>query len=378
MSHTTLKLKEIAENLDSKRKPLNNTTRNEMKSNPIYPYYGANGLFDYIDTYIFDDEILCIAEDGGSWGFKEKCTYIVRGKCWVNNHAHVLKIKENGDLRYLMYYLNYSDLTKYITGTTRGKLTKTALNRIEVKLPPLQTQKKIVKALDKAQELIDLRKKQIELLDELIQSVFYDMFGDPVTNPKGWEVKEFSKGMCEIKYGTSSPPKFSQYGIPFIRATNIKNGYIVKNGMKYIDKSESEKIEKCRLKRGDILIVRSGVNTGDATYITEEFANGFAGYDLIVRLNEKLNPIYVNILLMSNYRKVIINPLTRRAAQPHLNSKQVSMLRISIPPVKLQNEFAQKVKKIKQQKQLMQQSLTEMENNLGSQMQKAFKGELFN
>ena len=138
------RIDEITENLDNLRKPLNSIQRSRISQKKLYPYYGANSLIDYVDEYIFDEEILCVAEDGGSWGYKEKCTYIVNEKCWVNNHAHVLRAKDNLNIAYLSYYLNYNDLNSHITGTTRGKLTKSALSNIEILLPELEKQNIIV------------------------------------------------------------------------------------------------------------------------------------------------------------------------------------------------------------------------------------------
>lgn len=379
MNCRIVQLREVTNNLDGKRKPLNEQQRNEIKGKGKYPYYGANGVIDYIDSYIFDEKILCIAEDGGSWGYKDKCSYIVNEKCWVNNHAHVLTAKEYMNLEYLRYYLNYDDLSSFITGTTRGKLTKKSLENIKIPLPPMETQKKIAEVLDKSQELIDKRKEQIEKLDQFLQSVFLDMFGDPVKNPKGWEIKNFKEGIREIKYGTSSPPNFTEKGINFIRATNIKKGRIIEKQMKYITEDEGKKIEKCKLETGDIIIVRSGVNTGDSAYIPEIYHGSYGGYDLIVKLRESmLHYVYIIALLNSSYLCKIIKPLTRRAAQPHLNSKQIQDLNIIYPPLDLQNKFAQIVEKTEQQKELLHKSLTEMENNFNSILQKAFKGELFN
>ena len=143
-----IELKEIVSNHDNRRKALNAVERGNKKTNPQYPYYGANGIVDFIDEYIFDEELLCIAEDGGNWGYKQNCSYIVNGKYWVNNHVHVLKPKKNVEIKYLMYYLNYTDLTSYITGTTRGKLTRTALDKIQINLPELEIQREIVIILD--------------------------------------------------------------------------------------------------------------------------------------------------------------------------------------------------------------------------------------
>lgn len=122
-----VELKTITNNLDNKRIPLNSKQRSEKESKPLHPYIGANNIMGYIDEYIFDEKILCVAEDGGNWGRNEICAKIYNEKCWVNNHAHVLTAKENLILEYLKYFLNFSDLSLFITGATRGKLTKTSL-----------------------------------------------------------------------------------------------------------------------------------------------------------------------------------------------------------------------------------------------------------
>ncbi|AIQ63043.1 hypothetical protein PSTEL_07945 [Paenibacillus stellifer] len=100
-----VKLGDITNNLDSKRIPLNERERNKMKREGGYPYIGANGVLSYVDKYIFDETILCIAEDGGSWGYNQQCAFIVDERCWVNNHAHVLTAKKDISLKFLMYYL---------------------------------------------------------------------------------------------------------------------------------------------------------------------------------------------------------------------------------------------------------------------------------
>jgi type I restriction enzyme S subunit len=170
------------------------------------------------------------------------------------------------------------------------------------------------------------------------------MFGDPITNPKGWNTCELREGIKEIKYGTSTPPVFSEEGIPFVRATNIKAGRIIENDMKYISEEEAKKIEKCKLALGDTIIVRSGANTGDNAFVSEEYVGAYGGYDIIVKLNEKINYIFLNAILNSVYRDIIIQPLTRRAGQPHLNSEQIQSLVIFMPPIELQNQFADFVK----------------------------------
>jgi len=107
---TVLRLGQITENLDSKRIPLNSIQRAAKSKKKKYPYVGANNILNFIDEYIFDEEILCIAEDGGSWGANQICAVIYNEKCWVNNHAHVLRPKKGTHLAYVKNYLNHANL----------------------------------------------------------------------------------------------------------------------------------------------------------------------------------------------------------------------------------------------------------------------------
>lgn len=268
-------------------------------------------------------------------------------------------------------------LREKCTGATIPHLSRASLEDLKLPKPSLKTQKKIVEVLDKSQSLIDKKREQIDLLDELVKSRFIDMFGDPVINSKNWETVELRCCIQEIKYGTSTPPNFSEQGIPFIRATNIKEGRIVENDMKYISEEEAKKIEKCKLSLGDTIIVRSGANTGDNTFVPEKYVDCYGGYDIIVKLNEKINYRFLNVLLNSVYREVVIQPLTRRAGQPHLNSEQIQSLMVYLPPIELQNEFAEFVTQTDSIRSKMETSLSELEDNFNSLMQRAFKGELF-
>ncbi|MDF1867912.1 MAG: restriction endonuclease subunit S, partial [Saprospiraceae bacterium] len=226
MNWNKIELRKITNNLDSKRIPLNSTQRAEKESKPLYPYIGANKIMGYIDEYIFDEKIICIAEDGGSWGYNETCARIYDQKVWVNNHAHVLTAKENLILEYLKYYLNYADLSLHINGATRGKLTKSALSSIKIPLPPLPTQKKIAALLDEADKLRRLNAALLEKYDALTEAVFLEMFGDVITNPKKW--KKIPLGnLSKIRRGASPRPikKFIGGTIPWIKiGDGTKNG----------------------------------------------------------------------------------------------------------------------------------------------------------
>ena len=167
-------LGEVAENLDNMRKPVAKGGR----SLGIYPYYGASGIVDYVDSFIFDGDYLLISEDGANLvARKTPIAFSISGKTWVNNHAHVLKFDNIINQKFVNYYLNYLDLSPYITGAAQPKLNQQNLNNIKIPYPSLETQSRIVQVLDNFDMVcndlniglpkeIELRQKQYEYFRE--------------------------------------------------------------------------------------------------------------------------------------------------------------------------------------------------------------------
>ena len=138
---------------DDLRKPVNDAERAKMKDGTLYPYYGANGQVDWINDFLIDGSALCLAEDCGAYGSGESTSYIIKGKAWVNNHAHVLIPRENCDIEYANAFFRILDMTEFVSGTTRLKLTQSKMKQIPVVLPPIELQKKFaafVKQSDKS------------------------------------------------------------------------------------------------------------------------------------------------------------------------------------------------------------------------------------
>ena len=162
------KLGEIAKNLDSMRKPITSGLRRKG----MIPYYGASGIVDYIEGYIFDGDFLLVSEDGANLLARNTpIAFSVSGKSWVNNHAHVLQFNTYAARKFVEYYLNNMDLTPYISGAAQPKLNKKNMNRILIPQPPLHVQQRIVSLLDKFHTLttsiseglpreLELRKQQ--------------------------------------------------------------------------------------------------------------------------------------------------------------------------------------------------------------------------
>ena len=224
------KIGDICEILDSKRVPI---TATERQPGP-YPYYGANGIQDYVADYIFDDELVLLAEDGGNFGSKDKpIAYRVSGKCWVNNHAHVLKPKEGLDVDYLCYSLMFYDVTGLVNGATRQKLTQADMRKMEIPLPPIDEQRKIAAILDKVSDLIAKRQQQLDKLDEAVKARFVEIFGEPDENPKHWQEDELSHHLKVIGGYAFKSDGFTDEGIPVLRIGNINSGHFLPVNMVY-------------------------------------------------------------------------------------------------------------------------------------------------
>jgi len=171
-------LDQISENLDSKRQPITSGLRTSGK----IPYYGASGIVDYVEDYIFDGDFLLISEDGANLLARNTpIAFSVSGKIWVNNHAHILKFRTYEERRFIEFYLNKTDLTPYISGAAQPKLNKKNLNSIKIPIPPLEEQQRIVTILDKFDTLVNsiseglpkeiaLRRKQYEYYREKLLS----------------------------------------------------------------------------------------------------------------------------------------------------------------------------------------------------------------
>ena len=152
-------LGEVVEILDNRRKPI---TKHDRSIGP-YPYYGATGVLDYVDGYLFDEPLVLVGEDGAKWGPRERSAFPVEGKVWVNNHAHVLRPKRDGLLdRFLIEILNKADLMPYITGVTVPKLNQAKLKSIQIPLPPPEVQQEIVAEIEGYQRVIDGARAVVE------------------------------------------------------------------------------------------------------------------------------------------------------------------------------------------------------------------------
>ncbi len=352
------KLAEVCEILDSQRIPITASNRNKG----IYPYYGANGIQDYVDDFIFDDELVLLAEDGGNFGSKTKpIAYRVSGKCWVNNHAHVLKPKRGIDVDYLCYSLMFYDVGALVNGATRQKLTQADMRKMEITLRSPEEQKQIVSQLKKVDELISLRKKQLQKLDDLVKSRFVEMFGDPVTNPKGWKKEPLSRNATLLNGRAYKQDELLDTGkYPVLRVGNFFS-----NREWYYSDLELEDDKYCYT--GDLLYAWS------ASFGPQIWNGGKVIYHYHiwkVLVGDSYNKLFLCNLL--DYATESLMGDTHGIAMMHLTKSDMEQTEFIVPPIEQQNLFASFYEQINKTKQIVHQGQDKLEQMKQALMQKYF------
>jgi type I restriction enzyme S subunit len=217
----TLALGEVIENLDSRRVPVKEADR---RPGP-YPYYGASGIVDHVDDYLFDGEYLLIAEDGENLRTRQTpIAFLANGKFWVNNHAHIVRGNNRADTRFLSYALSRTDISGYLTGSTMPKLTQGNMNRIPVVAPPLAEQKAIAAVLGALDDKIELNGRMNATLEAMARALFQSWIQSHANEVEERLVQELiDERTLLIGDGyRAKNSEFSADGLPFVRAGNLK------------------------------------------------------------------------------------------------------------------------------------------------------------
>jgi type I restriction enzyme S subunit len=287
------------------------------------------------------------------------------------------------DRGYLLYFLKSLYFQSYILGVgmraAQAGFNKSDLKRLQIPLPPLTTQKKIAEVLDKADAIRKRSKKILTKYDQLAQSLFLEMFGDPVRNEKGWEVVRIKDLVAEVKYGTSS--KAQELGdYPYLRMNNITySGHMNYANLKYISVPIKDK-EKYITRKGDILFNRTNSKelVGKTGLITDDVERIIAGYLIRVRTNELANPYYLWAHLNSKWAKLTLESMCKSiVGMANINAQELQKIKVLKAPIDLQNQFASIIEQIEKQKAQTQAELDRAETLYQSLLQRAFTGGLF-
>ena len=363
-----VKLGDICDILDSYRVPI--TAKNREVG--IYPYYGANGIQDYVKDFIFDGDYVLVAEDGGYFGSKTKpISYKVSGKFWVNNHAHILKAKKDIFTDYLCYSTMFYDVSSLVNGATRQKLTQAALKEIKIPLPTMEEQKKIAARLDAVSDLLAKQKQLLSEQDTLIQSTFYDMFGEHQLSQQKGQWNKISD--VAVIAGGSTPktqtPEYWDGDLNWFTPAELENcSWYVYSSQRKITKAG---VKSCHLEEFPIntVLLSSRAPIGKLAIARETFYCN-QGFKNII-CGETVNPIYLYHLLMYNIN--YMKSLGKGATFKEISKKIVEDIKIPVPPLELQGKFAAIVKQIESEKSKIKSAIAETQTLFNALMAEYFE-----
>ena len=359
-------------------------------------YFGGNNVWvsirDLGDKEIADsnEHITDLAVSNSNIRKVKKGTVIMSfkltvGKCgiaatdlYTNEAIMAFNTKECYDINssFLYYYLqcyHWVGSNKAVMGITLNKAT---ISKQNISIPPKSTQLAIVSELDKINELIRLKKEQLKDFDNLAQSLFYEMFGDPVENEKGWEVKKLGDICTDITDGDHMPPPKSEFGIPFItisdidkdtRCLNFENTFYVPEDY-YNNLKENRKPQK-----GDLLYTVTG-SYGIPVIVKTDKKFCFQRHIALLRPNKEiLSTIFLCYWVLSDGVKFMADKVATGIAQKTVGLNSIRKFSCILPPLSLQHLFAQRIEQIEREKSEVQKSIQDLETLLASRMQYWFE-----
>ena len=338
----------------------------------IYPVYGGGDATFRMDTYNREN-CLVVAR----FAMSPKCTRRVVGKFFLNDSGLTLEAKEGVCQDYLDWHIIALNDEIYRTakGAAQKNLDVKTFTSLSIGVPSLDEQQAIVRELDGINRLIDLQEEQLREYDRLAQSLFYTTFGDPSTNPKGWEVKKLGE-VCDVRDGTHDSPQYLQHSdYLLITSKNIVDGRIdFSTATNYISKEDYDAINKrSKVDVGDIIMPMIGtighpiiVREAEQRYCIKNVALiKFCGNSDVVNT-------YVKMLIDSpSYMQYILG-LNKGGTQKFIALGTIRQLSLPIPPLSLQQSFAVQIEAIEQQKALIRRSLDDTRTLLAARMQYYF------
>ena len=315
--------------------------------------------------------LLCVRAPVGIINITERQVCIGRG-------LSSLKPRLGLELLYLYYCLlskqNYFESNS--TGSTFKAISSKVINNTIIQFPSKSTQLSIVSELDKLNELIRIKKEQLKDYDTLAQSIFYEMFGDPVENEKGWKVKKLGE-LCS-KIGSGATPRggnesYKDEGISLIRSLNVYNNEFRRKDFAYIDDEQAAALSNVTILEDDVLLNITGASVARCCIVPSDLLPARVNQHVcIIRpLDNVLVPIFLNKVLTNISYQIRLLALARSkgATREALPKSVVDSLLIPLPPLPLQHSFAQKIEQIEQQKAAIQKTITDLETLLAARIQ---------
>lgn len=387
-------LTKAAECLDNFRKPINATERAGRNGN--VPYYGATGQVGWIDDFLTDEDLVLLGEDGAPFLdlIKDKA-YLITGKAWVNNHAHILRslFGDTGN-RYLLHYLNSFNYAGYVNGTTRLKLTRASMDTIPIPLPPLAEQQRIVDRIESLFAKLDESKEKAQAVVDSFETrkaaILHKAFTGELTakwreehgvRMESWEKKSVGELCISLKYGTAKKSDASG-NVVVLRMGNLQQGEIDWSDLAY--SNDPDDIEKYKLFPGDVLFNRtnSAALVGKTAIYRGEHPAIYAGY--LIKLDydhDKIIGDYLNYALNTLDAKKYCNSVkTDGVNQSNINAKKIGAYSFNVPSIPEQEKIVSVIQKLlskeQQAKEAAEAVLDQIELMKKSILARAFRGEL--
>ena len=350
-----------------------------------YPVYGANGKIGFYSEYTHEIPTLMITCRGATCGN----VHISEPKSYINGNAMALdNLKEDlVDINYLNRFFQKRGFADVISGSAQPQITRTGLEKITIPLPPLEEQKRIAAILDKADALRRKREKASALTDDLLRSVFLDMFSDPVANPKGWRVERLNNLSTKIRSGSTpvgGSKVYVEKGVVFLRSQNVWRKKLELDDVVYIDEATHRKMNNTSLKNGDILITKTGrINTENSSlgraafFLGEDGSANINGHVYLVRPKpEVLNEFVLYIITTKEYRDYIRSVCVGGIDKRQINKEHLEQFPIIYPPIEDQQKFIERLQVIEKQKLALNKQFRLANNMFSSLFQRAFRSEL--
>ena len=262
-------------------------------------------------------------------------------------------------------------------GATIKGITRNDLKQLKIPLPATSEQCRIVEILDQADHLRKLRADADVKAQRIMSVLFIKMFGDPSTNPKGWEQKSLAQTGSKVRYGLGQPPERASDGVPLIRATNIKQGFISKENMVYVNPNSVPSTRNAFLGENEVLVVRSGAYTGDVAQVTKAWKGSVVGYDLVITPSDELRAEFIESYLLTPYiQKNYFVAHKSRAGQPHLNANQLENAPFYVPLKERQDDYKNMVEGVRKLNAKRENSKEQIQKIFQVILHRAFTGDL--
>jgi len=372
---TIQELENCVDILDNQRKPINATEREKRiagkDEKKLFPYYGATGKVGLIDDYLLDEEVVLLGEDGAPFlDFGKDKAYMVRGKSWVNNHAHVLRAKAGiiSNL-FLVHYLNYFDYHGYVTGTTRLKLNQGQMKKFPVKFPPLPEQERIVAKIEELFTQLEAGTAALERVQaglkrykasvlkaacegKLLENREIEISGEL---PEGWKWVQIS-AFLDNKRGAMKTGPFGsllkkhehrESGVPVIGIENIKNMEFVLGSKIHITEEKADQLAGYDLQPGDIVISRSGT-VGEVAVIPDYLGNARMSTNIMRVCLDKSVMLPKFFTFLFNGSPIVLEQvadLCKGSTRNFLNQHILKSINFPLPPLEEQRQIVAEVER---------------------------------